>query len=152
MQRLRPLSEEECYLRCYGSRGAEDTVRVVQGEVPAAAAPSVLAERIRLLFEAALDGRVHLPHYRGRSCYGFPAQAAERSVREQTGLPGVFDVRVTAIERDDSVWHARVEAGGTAYDVDVHRELGEATHLTCSAEQLKRPTHYVAGTPRVRAA
>jgi hypothetical protein len=57
MQRLRPLSEEECYLRCYGSRGAEDTVRVVQGEVPAVAAPSVLAERIRLLFEAALDGR-----------------------------------------------------------------------------------------------
>ena len=57
MQRLRPLSEEECYLRCYGSRGAEDTVRVVQGDVPTAAAPSVLAERIRLLFEAALDGR-----------------------------------------------------------------------------------------------
>ena len=40
----------------------------------------------------------------------------------------------------------------TAYDVDVHRELGEATHLTCSTSQLKRPTHYVAGTPRVRAA
>ena len=60
--------------------------------------------------------------------------------------------RVVAIERDGEVWHARVEAGGTAYDVDVHRELGEPTHLTCSTEQLKRPTHYVAGTPRVRAA
>jgi hypothetical protein len=36
--------------------------------------------------------------------------------------------------------------------VDVHRELGEATHLTCSAIQLRRPTHYVAGTPRARAA
>ena len=104
------------------------------------------------VLEAALDGGVHLPHYRGRSCYGFAAQAAERSVREETGLLGVFDVRVVAIERDDSVWHARVEAGGTAYDVDVHRELGEATHLTCSAAQLKRPTYYVAGTPRVRAA
>jgi hypothetical protein len=104
------------------------------------------------VLEAALDGRVHLPHYRGRSCYGFAAQAAERSVREETGLLGVFDVRVVAIERDGEVWHAQVEADGTTYDVDVHREQGAATHLTCSASQLKRPTHYVAGTPRARAA
>jgi hypothetical protein len=104
------------------------------------------------VLEAALDGRVHLPHYRGRSCHGFAAQAAERSVREQTGLLGVFDVKVVAIEREGDAWHAQVEAGGTAYDVDVHREQGEATHLTCSSLQLKRPTHYVAGTPRARAA
>jgi hypothetical protein len=104
------------------------------------------------VLEAALDGRVHLPHYRGRSCHGFAAQAAERSVREQTGLLGVFDVRVAAIERDGDVWHARLEAGGTPYDVEVRRELGEATHLTCSTSQLKRPAHYVAGTPRARAA
>jgi hypothetical protein len=104
------------------------------------------------VLEAALEGRVHLPHYRGRSCHGFAAQAAERSVRERTGLLGVFDVRVVAIERDGDVWHGQVEADGTTYDVDVHREQGAATHLTCSASQLKRPTHYVAGTPRARAA
>ena len=46
----------------------------------------------------------------------------------------------------------RSRPAATAYDVDVHRELGEATHLTCSTAQLKRPTHYVAGTPRARAA
>jgi hypothetical protein len=57
MQRLRPLSEEECYLRCYGSRGADETVRVVQRAVPVAGTPSIFAERIRLVFEAALDGR-----------------------------------------------------------------------------------------------
>ena len=56
MPRLRPLSEEECYLRCYGSRGADETVKVVQRVVPLATAPSVFADRIRLLFEAALDG------------------------------------------------------------------------------------------------
>jgi hypothetical protein len=56
MQRLRALSEEECYLRCYGSRRADETVRVVQIEGAAPPpSPSVLAERIRLLFEAALD-------------------------------------------------------------------------------------------------
>jgi hypothetical protein len=57
MQRLRPLNEEECYLRCYGSRGAVESVRVVQAVAAAPAPPSILAERIRLLFEAALDGR-----------------------------------------------------------------------------------------------
>ena len=103
------------------------------------------------VLEAALDSRVHLPRYRGRSCHGFAAQAAERRVREQTGLLGVFDVRVVAIERDGDGWHALVEGGGATYNVEVHRELGEATHLTCSTSQLKRPAHYVAGTPRARA-
>jgi hypothetical protein len=58
MTRLRPLSEEECYLRCYGQRGADETVKVVE-RAPAGepAGPSVLAERIRLRFEAALDAR-----------------------------------------------------------------------------------------------
>jgi hypothetical protein len=58
MQRLRPLSEEECYLRCYGWRGSEDTVKVLRPGDPAAlAAPGIVAERIRLAFEARLDAR-----------------------------------------------------------------------------------------------
>jgi hypothetical protein len=104
------------------------------------------------MIEAALDGRVHLPLYRGRSCHGFAAQAAERAVREQTALLGVFDVQVIDVERHGDVWSAEVEAGGLVYDVDVHREEGETTHLTCSSPQLRRPTHYVAGTPRARVA
>ena len=46
--------------------------------------------------EAALAGRVYLPCYRGRSCYGFAAQAAELAVREATGLLGVDEVLVRA--------------------------------------------------------
>ena len=58
MQRLRPLSEEECYLRCYGWAGGEDTVKVLDSKDPAAHEPSdVLTERIRLAFEARLDTR-----------------------------------------------------------------------------------------------
>jgi hypothetical protein len=58
MQRLRPLSEEECYLRCYGWAGGEDTVKVLDSKDPAAPEPSgVLTERIRLAFEARLDAR-----------------------------------------------------------------------------------------------
>jgi hypothetical protein len=57
MQRLRPLSETECYLRCYGWRGSEGTVKVLQVEAVPRAAPSVMAERIRIAMESMLDAR-----------------------------------------------------------------------------------------------
>jgi hypothetical protein len=58
MQRLRPLSETECYLRCYGWRGSEDSVKVLDREPERPhATPSMTAERIRLALEAALDAR-----------------------------------------------------------------------------------------------
>jgi hypothetical protein len=58
MQRLRSLSEEECYLRIYGQRCGEDGVRVVApAHQPERPAPAVVAERIRLGFEERLDAR-----------------------------------------------------------------------------------------------
>jgi hypothetical protein len=58
MQRLRPLSEQECYLRCYGWAGGEDTVKVLDSGDPAEQEPSgALTERIRLAFEARLAAR-----------------------------------------------------------------------------------------------
>jgi hypothetical protein len=54
MQRLRPLTEEECYLRCYGSRD-DDLVRVVREAEVVHEEVAVLTERIRLAFEAGLE-------------------------------------------------------------------------------------------------
>ena len=56
MRRLRPLSEEECYLRCYGVD--ETTVRVVRLE-PERSPPRfrVTGEELRRLFEIRLDAR-----------------------------------------------------------------------------------------------
>ena len=54
MQRLRPLNEQECYLRFYGWVGSDDAVTVMR---PGDAEPektAVLTERIRLAFEARL--------------------------------------------------------------------------------------------------
>lgn len=101
--------------------------------------------------EAALGRRIHLPLYRGRSCHSFPAQAAERAVREHTGLLGLGAVGVVSLERAAEGWRAVVRADGADYDVDVRREQGEPTHLTCAAEELRRPARYVAGSPRARA-
>jgi hypothetical protein len=57
MQRLRPLSETECYLRCYGWRGSEETVKVLRVDTAPREAPSIVAERIRVALEAMIDAR-----------------------------------------------------------------------------------------------
>jgi hypothetical protein len=54
MQRLRPLTEEECYLRCYGARD-DESVRVVRAPELEQDEVAVLTERIRLAFEAGLE-------------------------------------------------------------------------------------------------
>ena len=52
--RLRPLSESECYARCYGRRG-EDSVRVVRVDIPRVVRLS--GEAVRRLFEERIDAR-----------------------------------------------------------------------------------------------
>jgi hypothetical protein len=67
MERLRTLSEDECYLRCYGWRGSEESVKVLRpigpssvapgGEVDLRSEPSEAGERLRRLLELRLDAR-----------------------------------------------------------------------------------------------
>lgn len=56
VQRLRTLSEAECYARCYGSR-SDDAVRVVKAEPRRADARAASGELLRALFEDKLDSR-----------------------------------------------------------------------------------------------
>jgi hypothetical protein len=57
VRRLRPLTEEECYLRCYGVD--EATVRVVRLEPlhDRRAQIRITGEELRRLFEVRLDAR-----------------------------------------------------------------------------------------------
>jgi hypothetical protein len=55
MQRLRPLNEQECYLRCYGWVGDDDAVRVMRPASESPETTAVLTERIRLAFERRLS-------------------------------------------------------------------------------------------------
>ncbi len=55
MQRLRPLNEQECYLRCYGWVGEDDAVRVTRPGSETPEATAVLTERIRRAFEARFE-------------------------------------------------------------------------------------------------
>jgi hypothetical protein len=59
MRRLRPLSESECYARCYGTR--DEMVRVLHIE-PRRPRYEVLTtgENLRRLFEERLDARTDI--------------------------------------------------------------------------------------------
>jgi hypothetical protein len=92
-----------------------------------------------------LAGRVHLPLYRGRSCHPFAVQAAERAVREATGLRGLDDL---VLESTDPI---RFRAGGRSYEVEVETTAGELTYLTCKSDALRHPRRYAAGSLRERA-
>jgi hypothetical protein len=90
-----------------------------------------------------LAGRVDLRRYRGRCCYSFAAQAAELEVRVRTGATGIHDVRLDAEQRlPDGGYRIRVRTPEGAYEVEVVRELGKLTQLTCSAASPKRPRRF----------
>jgi hypothetical protein len=57
MERLRTLSEAECYERCYGCRYAEDTVKVLPRSSSGSVDVGEFAERLRELLELRLDAR-----------------------------------------------------------------------------------------------
>jgi hypothetical protein len=58
MERLRTLSEAECYERCYGWRHTEDTVKVLpRHRAPGPAEQGDVGERLRMLLELRLDAR-----------------------------------------------------------------------------------------------
>jgi hypothetical protein len=57
MERLRTLSEAECYERCYGWRYDEDSVKVLPRASAGAVDPGDAGERLRMLLELRLDAR-----------------------------------------------------------------------------------------------
>jgi len=105
---------------------------------------------------AALDellaDRIYLEPYRGRSCYPFAVQAAERAVREDTGLLGLDELQlVAAHRRNDGAWTVAISASGRGIqEVDLREEHGELEHLTCSSEGLRRPRRFVVSARRAR--
>ena len=126
-----------------GDRFAANLVALPEGiyfgRVAPGHASSVLA--------AYLEGRIDLDHYRGRSSWPFPGQAAEIAVRRERSLTGFHDVRVEQIRAaGGDRWEVTVlaELAGDRFVVDVGLEHGEPVYLTCRATQERAPRRFVA--------
>ncbi|HEX7254593.1 MAG TPA: sucrase ferredoxin [Gaiellaceae bacterium] len=90
-------------------------------------------------------GQLALGHYRGRSCWSFAVQAAERRVRAEEGLTGLSDLSLDGVTREaENRWTVRFQTRVGPREVDVVEELGELTLLTCSSRVARRPRRYVA--------
>jgi hypothetical protein len=105
------------------------------GRVDRAAAGPVLDEHF--------GRRIPLDHYRGRSIYTFPVQAAERWLREQAGLTGIEDLRLARVTRHDDSCDVAFALGDETHEVRVERTSGDLTFLTCDSKTLKRPPRFV---------
>jgi hypothetical protein len=85
-----------------------------------------------------LAGRISLSRYRGRSCYSFRLQAAERAAREATGASAIDAIEVVSSKP------IRLRVDGRVVELEAAEEAGPLGYLTCSADSLKRPRRYAA--------
>jgi hypothetical protein len=92
------------------------------------------------VLDAHLDDTIELAHYRGRSCYSFAAQAAERDIRERTGLLRIDELRLVSEEGSRVAFSDRA---GNVHEREVSLELRPADFLTCTADEVHRPWRYV---------
>ncbi len=100
------------------------------------------------IVEELSAGRIPLERYRGRASYGFPAQAGERRVREETGARGIADLLLVSAEAPrPGAWRLRflLEPSGGEHEVEVAEQWAdEPAWLTCGASRPQRARAYVA--------
>jgi hypothetical protein len=96
------------------------------------------------LVDEYLAGRISLAHYRGRSCWHFAVQAAERRIRAEEGLTALDDLSLERVEEAGHRWTVSFGTRVGPREVEVAAETGELTQLTCNAAAAKRPLRYVA--------
>jgi len=84
----------------------------------------------------ALTGRIELEHYRGRTAYTTREQAAERVVRETTGLVSLADVRLAGVDGAHVLF---VDSAGREYRALPEEGLGPAVPASCGVDAMPQP-------------
>lgn len=81
-----------------------------------------------VVVQRVLGGRIELGHYRGRTFYDAPVQAAEHAIREATGLDGLDDLRLAAVEDSLVRFHDR---DGNTHEATVDEVPGPLVPASC---------------------
>lgn len=97
------------------------------------------------LVESARAGRFHGDHYRGRSTFSRPGQAAEAAVRRVTGDTGLDDLDVTVTPLAPGEWDAVVEhRDGRTWTLQVRAEQQHPARPESCGKPAGTPVAYVA--------
>jgi hypothetical protein len=89
------------------------------------------AEDAVALTAKALDGRIELDRYRGRTCFEQPVQAAEHALRVELGLDDVAALRFVAADGRE----VRIRtADGVEHTVVVEETEGPSVPASCGAD------------------
>lgn len=99
------------------------------GRVDPVAAPTLAAGHLR--------GELDLERLRGRSCYGFAAQAAEIHLRRAIELRTVGGLHLTEFQRAGATTIASFTDGSRQWAVEVERTLGDSMELTCTSSRAE---------------
>jgi hypothetical protein len=102
------------------------------GRLSPAAAPGVVAW--------ALDGRIDLGHFRGRTAYAAPVQAADIAIREHHGLDGLDDLELVGAEADRVSFR---DQSGREHVATVESRVGPVVPASCGADP--EPQHGFTG-------
>jgi hypothetical protein len=91
----------------------------------------------RRVVSQAVDGRIELAHYRGRTCYEPQVQAAEHAVRAVAGLTHVEDLSLGGIDGAVVRFASR---DGSEQAVAVEEIEGPSVPASCGAEPESQRT------------
>jgi len=83
------------------------------------------------LASRAVTGRIELAHYRGRTCYDPPVQAAEHAIRRALGLEDVPDLRLASVDGASVRFRDR---RGNEHEATVVETAGPVVPASCGAE------------------
>jgi hypothetical protein len=132
------LGEEELWISSHqgGHRFAANVIvlpaALQLGRVEPGEAPQVVAR--------ALEGRIELEHYRGRTCHEALVQAADHAVRASAGLDGIDDLRL--VDVSGSTVRFR-DVHGVEHLAEVADAPGASVPVSCRADPEPQPVYAV---------
>lgn len=131
-----------------GDRFAGNVLILPEGHYLGRVPPDRAAEVVQRL----LAGERPAPHYRGRSCWPMPAQAAVELTAELLGEPRLDGLVPVSVRRDgEDRWRVRLARPATTDQVEVvvvRRLRPERVRLTCRAGDSQRVAVWeLAGAP-----
>ena len=132
-------------LSALGRRGVPDLLYLNEGgrrfrEVGAQAGlePRHVDHGLGAVFlDANRDGRLDLDHFRGRSCWPMPVQAAEIALRRALGHTALYGIRLLRRRAEGDLRVVDLEADGRPRTVTLRRRESEPVLLTCHARRAE---------------